>query len=625
MGSRSLIFSIIAVMLASRPEAAQIRHTIKLDHFGYRPGDAKIAVFSADPGDTVEVRDTNDTLVMTVPTDGGSITSMGVDGTPSGDAVWWVDFSPLNAAGTYRLFCPSLSGQSYDFVVAEDVYRQAMRTALRTFYLQRCNVAKEPAHAGAWADSAACHMTDLAIGPAAGHANHGSLDLTGGWHDAGDYNKYVWGAVSTAVLHLLRAREENPGVFGDDDLNIPESGNGIPDILDEVAYELDWLLKMQRPDGSVLSQLHVDGWASESPPSADTNIRYYQDPNLESGAVFAGTCALAARVFADYGMTSFADTLRAAALATWAWLQSQGDSDHKVWAAAEIFRLDSSQTVARDFVDTYYTNDWNGRFFNVLAYDTQAALTYVQTAAASPAVKSNMMASIGAQVDYIFATNDFYRNGMPDWSYHWGSNAMRAGYGVFLALAARLGATGSQTAFDCRAHALDFLHFFHGQNPLNMLYLTNMSSFLGEHSSYQLYHAWFGASGSASSSAAFIGKPTAVVEPDYPYFKETDNHGISDDKTSTVGPAPGFVPGGPNAAYSGTAVPPSGATYLNHFFRDWCDQTVWTAVTWEITENSIGYQGPYVALAAAFVPPNGKVFADGFESGDTTAWSSAVP
>lgn len=625
MGSRRLILSIIAVMLASRPEATQIHHTIKLDHFGYRPGDAKIAVFSADPGDTVEVRDANDTLVMTVPTDGGSITSMGVDGTSSGDTVWWVDFSPLTAAGTYRLFCPSLSSQSYDFVVAEDVYRQAMRTALRTFYLQRCNTAKEPAHADVWADAVACHMTDLTIGPAAGHGNHGSLDLTGGWHDAGDYNKYVWGAVSTAVLHLLRAREENPGVFDDDDLNIPESGNGIPDILDEVAYELDWLLKMQRPDGSVLSQLHVDGWASESPPSDDDNIRYYQDPNLESGAVFAGTCALAARVFADYGMTSYADTLRAAALAAWAWLQSQGDSDHKVWAAAEIFRLDPSQTAAKDYVDTYHPDDWDGRFFNVLAYDTQAALTYVQTGAASQAVKSNMTASIEAQVDYIFAVDDLYRNGMPDWSYHWGSNAMRAGYGVFLALAARLGATGSRTADDCRAHALDFLHFFHGQNPLSMLYLTNMSTFGGEHSSYQLYHAWFGASGSSSSSASFIGKPAAVVEPDYPYFKGTDNHGISDDKSSTLGPAPGFVPGGPNAAYSGTAVPPGGAIYLNRYYRDWCDQAVWTAVTWEITENSIGYQGPYVALAATFVPPAGEVFADGFESGDSAAWSSVVP
>jgi len=624
VNTRVLTLLTLAWVLAAGLEAAPISHAIKLDHFGYRPGDTKIAVISTDPGATVEVRDSADNVILTIPVDGGSITSKGFDGTPSGDTVWWVDFSPLVATGTYRLYSPLLEAQSYDFNVTGDVYRKVMQAALKTFYFQRCNIAKETTHAGVWADAAACHVDDIATGAAAGHTDFGSLDLTGGWHDAGDYNKYAWTAVSTAVLHLLRAFEENPGLFSDSDLNIPESGNGIPDILDEIIYELDWLLKMQLPGGAVLSQLHVDGWASDSPPNADTNQRFYQDPNLESGAVLAGTCALAARVLGGNGMTTYADTLRSAALTTWTWLQSQGDSGVKLWAAAEIFRLDPNQSAARAYVDSYYPDDWNGRFFNVLSYDTQAALTYVQTDAASVAVKANMMGSIGAQVDYIFATNDLYRNGMPDWSYHWGSNAMRAGYGVFLTMAARLGATGAATEAECLAHALDFLHYFHGQNPLSMVYLTNTASIAGEHSLYQLYHAWFGASASASSSASYIGKPPGITEPDYPYFKGTDNHAVSDDKSSTFGPAPGFVPGGPNASYSGTAIPPAGATYLNRFYRDWCDQTVWTAVTWEITENSIGYQGPYVALAAAFVPPGGEIFADAFESGDTSRWSAAA-
>ena len=622
MNARCLVAAGALTAVAAAPLGAQVSTVIKLDNFGYRPGDAKVAVFSADPGAAVEVRSADDdTVVFTVPADGGSIAAKGYDGQSSGDTVWWVDFSPLAAAGTYRLYSSALAARSYDFEIAPDIYRPVMLAALKTFYSQRCNTAKDAAHAGAWSDAAACHMGDLAAGPAAGHTDRGTLDLSGGWHDAGDYNKYVWTAVSTAVLHLLRAFEENPDAFGDGDLDIPESGNGIPDILDEVAYELDWLLKMQRPDGSVLSQLHVDGWASDSPPSADANVRYYHDPNLESGAVLAGTCALASRVFAAWGLTVYADTLKAAALSSWSWLQTQGDSDVKVWAAAEIFRLDPTRTAARAYVDAYHPSSWSGRFFNVLQYDTQAALTYVQTAAATPAVKANMLASIGAQVDYIAASDDLYRNGMPSWSYHWGSNAMRAGYGVFLALAARLGATGSLSAAECRARALDFLHYFHGQNAMSMVYLTNMAALGGEHSSFQLYHAWFGDSSRASSSAAYIGKPAGIAEPAYPYFAGTDNLGVSDDKTSSLGPAPGFVPGGPNSDYSGTAVPPGGAYFLNRYYRDWCDQTVWTAKTWEITENSIGYQGPYVALAALFVPPADQLFADGFESGTTDRWS----
>ena len=87
-----------------------------------------------------------------------------------------------------------------------------MRTALETFYTQRCNTPKEVAHAGDWADPAPCHMGDATMGPAAGHTDRGPLDLTGGWHDAGDYNKYVWGDSAKAVMTSVDARtKHNPG------------------------------------------------------------------------------------------------------------------------------------------------------------------------------------------------------------------------------------------------------------------------------------------------------------------------------------------------------------------------------------------------------------------------------
>ena len=93
-----------------------------------------------------------------------------------------------------------------------------------------------------------------------------------------------------------------------------------------------------------------------------------------------------------------------------------------------------------------------------------------------------------------------------------------------------------------------------------------------------------------------------------------------------MGPPPGIVPGGPNKDYSGTATPPANAGFYNRYYRDWADQVEWTARTWEITENSIGYQGPYVALGAYFMQPQPKsIFTDGFESGDTTSWSNVNP
>ena len=598
-----LSFFLFASLLACTPAlAAPVTQDLRLDHFGFRPADTKIVIATQNPGTTVEIRNAaDDSLAFTVPTDGGSITPKGADDMHSSDTVWWIDISSFSTIGSYHLYAPSLAAQSYDFDIRADVYSGAMRTALRAFYLQRCNTPKTSSPASAWDDAASCHDADATTGPATGNTNYGIRDLRGGWHDAGDYNKYVWSAASSAILTMLRAFEDNPSALRDDDTGIPDSGNGIPDVLDEVRVELDWIMAMQLPDGSVLSQMHVPGFASDSPPSADTNVRYYQNPTLESGAVAAGSLALASRIFAAEGYAVYAATLEAAALASWTWLQTQGDSEEKVWAAAEIFRMDASQTPARDYVDNFYPSQWNGRFFNVASYDTFAALSYVATPAASPAVVSNMLSNMSDQVDYIFSEDSLYRNGMPAWSYYWGSNAIRAHYGLFLLRAAEEGATGAHSAGDCFDHALDILHFFHGQNPLGMLYMSNMAALGGEHSSFQFYHAWYGDSSNASSVTQYAGKPTSITEPAYPYYAGTDNHGVSDNKVSLYGPAPGFVTGGPNKDYGGTSAPPLGSVYYEKFYRDWADQVDWTAQTWEITENSIGYQGPYVALAAYFL------------------------
>jgi endoglucanase len=577
----------------------------KLDNFGYRPTDPKVAVYSSDPGRSVEVQLSSGSVVLRVPNDGGSISSRGRDAT-SGDEVWWVDFSLLTAPGHYRLYSRHLNDTSYEFRVASDVYQDVLRTALRTFYLQRCGVSKPARYAAAWADGSACHRTDAVALAARGQVDHGPLDLTGGWHDAGDYNKYVWYAVSNAVLFLLEAWTDAAGTFPDGDLGIPESGNGVSDLLDEVKWELDFLLKMQLPDGSVLSSVHTGHPESGgAPPSVDHRRRYYYDPTPESGAVFAGTCARASRAFAAAGMGTYSDRLRRAALRAWDWLRVREGTKLKHWAAAEVFRMDPSTASAQLYVDDRRSGGWLESLSDAMSYDTHATLAYVEAPGATPAVVSAMRSNIARLVDSVFASDDLYRNGMPGDSYHWGSNAARAGHGVFLLRAARLGATGSHTARECRLRALEILHFFHGQNPLSMVYLTNMAALGGEHSSWQIFHAWFGQSQDAHSRFNHVGKPSWVFEPHYPYLRGADNLGIRDDKSSVRGPAPGFVTGGPNKNYSGDARPPRGSSFPNRSYRDWNDQSVWTARTWEITESSIGYQGPYVALVAAFAAARG--------------------
>jgi hypothetical protein len=610
MRLRALLF--VAALLGPAPFtwAGTPSLSVKLDHFGYRPADRKIAVFTADPGATVQVRNLADTVLYTVPTDGGSISSQGADA-HSGDNVWWVDFSGFTTAGSYRLYSSSLGAQSYNFEIRNDIYNAPGLAALKTYYYQRCGVAKPAAYAGAeWADAGACHLGDANCTAHAGHSNHGTRDLSGGWHDAGDHNKYAWYAVTDSVYFMLRAFEDNPSVYSDGQLNIPESGNGVPDILDEMKFELDWLLKMQLPDGSVLDRVRAaDGvytvWA---PPSADTTTRYYKDPTNDSAATLAVSCAIGARIFEAQGQAAYAATLRAAANAAWAWLQpravSADEAPYKVFAAAEVFRTDPTQVSARTHVDGYVAN-WATHFYNMDHFDIWAAHTYIRTPAATATVVNSMRAGINGAVNAIFSNDDKYLSGMQSWYYYWGSNRPRAKHGLFLLHAVDQGLTGSRTAAQVREKAQGYLHYFHGRNPLSMVYLTHMAALGGEHSSWMFYHGWFGDSNNTYSRTRFLGKPAGIVEPHYPYYAGTDNHGVNDNRSATYGPPPGYVPGGVNASYTGSSIPPSGITQRNKAYRDWAWQSAGSAPnTWEITENSISSQGPYVALAAYFMAPS---------------------
>ena len=136
-----------------------------------------------------------------------------------------------------------------------------------------------------------------------------------------------------------------------------------------------------------------------------------------------------------------------------------------------------------------------------------------------------------------------------------------------------------------------------GLNPLNMVYLSNMAAYGGEHSSFQIYHAWFSYTqgDGDNGNAQFNGKPAGVAEPLYPYYPD-------DAQTSTFGPAPGLVPGGPNWYYSCDYQIPN-RTFPAYAYRDFSTSCDWDgaqcrACSWEITEPMAAYQGPFIMLAA---------------------------
>ena len=284
---------------------------VHINHLGYRPGDQKIAIVTADPASAAEIRrDSDGAVVFRVPADGGSISSKGRDA-QAGENVWQIDFTPFRTTGSYRLRIPALGAESYVFDIGDFVYAPLLRILLRGLYAQRCGTSHPAAYMGeAWADPRPCHPQDQRCRRNTRDQkkgkDYGALDLSGFWHDAGDYNKYIGasgpfnGDDGSTIWFLATAFDLNFSAFKDGVMGIPESGNGIPDVLDEIRWGLNWYLKMQREDGSVLSAVHAPGddYTSASPPSSDRTLRYYMDATTDSTAIAGACMAAGARLFA---------------------------------------------------------------------------------------------------------------------------------------------------------------------------------------------------------------------------------------------------------------------------------------------------------------------------------------
>jgi hypothetical protein len=609
---------LVALLLAPALHAAPpADFHFKVDQFGYPEAAVKVAVianpiagFDAPdpylPPAALEVRRFgDDSLAFS-----GAVTSWrgGMTHAQSGDQVWWFDFSALQAPGSYYVFDPASGRGSARFDIGDAVYDGVLRQAMRSFYYQRCGSARDAVHAGAsWAD-AACHTGPAqdrdcraVLDPTAASAR----DLSGGWHDAGDYNKYV-NFADAPVHDLLLAFEEHPAVWGDD-TGIPESGNCVPDLLDELRWELDWFLRMQEPDGSVLHKVSVIDFSGASPPSADAGPRRWAEATASATISAAGACAHAAIVYrqqADPALQAYATALETAALAAWDWLaanpgripssydnqgfvNSSAEDDayqqatNRVCAASYLFALTSDPRF-RSHVDLNYDAvhllQWGYAYPFEMEYQ-DCLLYYTQTAGATAAVAADITAAYrdSMRADSLAphrAGDDAYRAWLGDTDYTWGSSRTKSALGSMFLDVVRHGLDPGAEA-EYTAAAATYLHYMHGVNPLATVYLSNMNASGAERSVDEFYHSWF-ADGSDWDNAV----------------------------TSRFGPAPGFVPGGanpsfrPDPAYGGPPIAPPENQPIQKSYASW--NTSWPENSWEVTENAIGYQGAYVRLLAAF-------------------------
>jgi len=608
---------ILIVLAARAAQAVTPTNNIIVDQFGWRANATKVLVVAnpqsgqnapnvITPGSTIEIRRSSDNVaVITVAL---TIWNAGATHADSGDKAWQADFSALTTVGSYYAYEPSSARSSYVFEIRDDAYNAPLQAVVKGYFYQRCGITITAGNGGNW-NHLICHVksnqdltahlwnvTDQGAGTA--------RDVSGGWHDAGDYNKYVE-FLTGSVWHLLHAWEVYPDRFGDA-TNIPESGNGVPDILDEVKWELDWLLKMQNSNGSVADRTGVTSFASASPPNNDTVSRYYSTPSSWATASFAAYTAYGARIFANFSAQypGYSAALQAAAENAWAWLLANpsplqwvstglvnvntntdtGDeAGRRVWAAAELYKTTGNATYKTYFDANYNVPQNSGHnpisdnyFDTTLSFPLQMGmLTYATTAGATAGIVTQIKTSLrnGIEWNFTSATNqaaDPYKGFMWSGHYCWGSNSLKGNWGMLPLWGLQLNVNAGQAA-TYRRVAEEYLHYFHGRNPLSWTYITGMLPYGADKCPTQIYHAWLG-----------------------------DGFPLYDGASSTYGPAPGIIPGGANQYYTGGIAPPSGEPAMKAY-KDW--NTGWPEDSWEVTENSQGYSGPYVFLCAAFANP----------------------
>lgn len=335
---------------------------IYVNQMGYLPNSNKTAILS------LPIEDCTDTAgclenVQIQNTDGRSVfqkdaTAFGPD-EASGDFVWQLDFSELTEPGTYVLRYGD--NTSYPFTVGNELYSDLNILLARALYYQRCGMELTEKNAGKYARPS-CHTAPTVLWTEYKKMSDGELaeadmqkfDIRGGWHDAGDYGRYTT-AAACALGHILYAYRFFPDAFTRE-LNLPETGNGTPDILNECRYELDWMLQMQAKDGSVYHKHTTHHHAGFVMPHEDTSQMLLLPTSSMAVGDFVGTMALASRIYRPFD-SDFADRALAAAKKSYAWLEAhpeflfqhirecgtggygdRSDLDERMWAAMELYR-----------------------------------------------------------------------------------------------------------------------------------------------------------------------------------------------------------------------------------------------------------------------------------------------
>ncbi len=442
--------------------------SIVTNQIGYKPDNQKVAVFRdiTDEKEFSVVNADTKEVVYTGNLYGEKLNSS------ADETNFYGDFSEVTGEGKYYITCGNLD-ESYPFEISDNVYDNLLDDTVKMLYLQRCGTEVK--------DSVfshpACHNTEAVI-----YGTNNKIDVSGGWHDAGDYGRYIVPAAKS-VADLLYAYEANPELYNDN-LGIPESGNNIPDILDEVRYELEWMLKMQSESGGVYHKVTCENFPGYVMPEFEKDELIVTPVSTTATADFCASMAMAYEFYYDLDK-DFAEKCLEAANEAFSFLAleenssiifqnpsdittgeygDKNDSDERYWAALQMYRatkeekyLNYAQSLALSTGLDWSTVGDYGNIAYLTMKDVDTESEFYQKVKNSVVSRANSFANTANQSGYGVSVSKF----------NWGSNMTVANAGVILGLAYQL--TGEEKYLNS---ANDNLNYLLGKNPNGVCYVT---------------------------------------------------------------------------------------------------------------------------------------------------------
>jgi endoglucanase len=496
---------LLLITLGSGVSVAQsvtVTDRIKLNQLGYYTNAPKIAVVTgATEAQTFLVTSTNikDTLVK-------GILSPEMQSRNSATKTKIADFSSLHTVGTYVLLIPGI-GHSYVFDVRDDVNHSAAVAGLKAYYFQRVSMPLEEKYAGKWHRSAG-HADDVVyIHPSASSKTRvagTTISSPGGWYDAGDYNKYIVNSGITMGT-MLSAYEDFSLYFDTLKTNIPESDDQVPDVLNELIYNLRWMLTMQDPyDGGVYNKCTNASFDGMVMPGVTAAPRYVVQKSTGATLDFAAVTAQASRILQKFQqqLPGLADSCLKAAVKAWQWAEKSpsveynqseinkqfepkistggyGDksfSDEWTWAAAELFVTTGNKTYydaySNQKKDSLTLPSWASvellGHYTMLRFQKKLPV-YVQ---ANSRNYTTQITNLADRYISNVRSNAFQTvMGQTARDFNWGSNANAANQGIVLINAYLLTKDKKYVDF-----ALSNLDYILGRNATGYSFLTGVGS-----------------------------------------------------------------------------------------------------------------------------------------------------